>query len=121
LSDLQIPGGQIDPLLTPARADLAGLARRVGAAAASDKAAVKKVAKDFESILLYKLMEEMQKTVPDSGLLSSGISKQVQGIFWYYLAQEVADGGGIGLWKEIYRHATESQPDGPAPMLEQEI
>jgi hypothetical protein len=25
-------------------------------------------------------------------------------LFWLYLAQDVADKGGFGLWQDIYRH-----------------
>jgi len=69
---------------------------------AMDPKAVK-VAKDFEAVLLNKLMEAMQATVPESGLLEDGTSKQVQSIFWSYLSQNVADKGGMGLWKDLYR------------------
>ena len=73
-----------------------------GGASALDPKAVR-VAKDFESVLLNKLMEAMQATVPESGLLEDGTSKQVQAIFWNYLSRDVADKGGMGLWKDIYR------------------
>ena len=101
---------------------MAGLLRqrKDGGAISDDKA--EKIAKDFESVLLYKLMEQMQRTVGESGLLSSGISKQVKGIFWFYLAQEVADSGGLGLWKDIYRQITSSdQSSQAAPTVEQNV
>jgi len=78
--------------------NLAGRAVR----AAGEKS-VEKVAKDFESILLNKLMDSMSKTIPESGLFDSGTTKQIQGLFWHYLAGEVANQGGIGLWKNINR------------------
>lgn len=62
-----------------------------------------KAAKDFESVLLHKLMTEMQQTIPQSGLLDTEITRQVQGIFWLYLAQDLAQKGGLGIWKEVYR------------------
>ena len=68
-----------------------------------DLKAAEQAAKDFESVLLYKLMEEMNRTVPESDLFGSGATKQVEGIFWYYLAQEVADQGGLGVWRGIYK------------------
>ena len=77
--------------------------------------AARKTARDFESVLLHKLMGEMQRTVDESGLLSSGISDQVKSIFWFYLAQDVAEKGGMGLWQEIYRNALNGQPEAPAP------
>lgn len=90
-------------------------------AAAGKPGAMEKAAKDFESVLLHKLMEEMARTIPESGLLKSGISKQIQGIFWLYLAQEVADGGGLGLWRDIQRYITDPSRTGPpAPTVEQD-
>ncbi len=68
-----------------------------------DLKAAERAAKDFESVLLYKLMEEMSRTVPESDLFSSGTTKQVEGIFWFYLAQEVAKQGGLGVWRGIYK------------------
>ena len=94
-----------------------GLARSLGREGVrGDLKAAEKAAKDFESVLLYKLMEEMRRTVPESGLLDSGASKQVEGIFWFYLAQEVANSGGLGLWKDIYKDmAGASSPDAASP------
>ena len=59
-------------------------------------------AKDFESLLLHRMLEEMERTIPKSGLLDGGsVTGQVRGMFWYHMAQELADKGGLGLWKEI--------------------
>jgi Rod binding domain-containing protein len=71
--------------------------------AAAGSQSVEKVAHDFESVLLQKVFDEMRKTVPESGLIDSPENEQIQGLFWTYLAQEVADKGGIGLWKELAR------------------
>jgi len=68
----------------------------------------KKIAKDFESILLTRLLEEMKETIGDWGFENDGASKQVQGLFWLYLARDVADKGGLGLWKDLYKWLTES-------------
>ena len=62
----------------------------------------KQIAKDFESVLLNKLLGEMQKTIGDWGFEKDGPFKQVQGIFYLFLARDVANNGGIGLWKDIY-------------------
>jgi Rod binding domain-containing protein len=66
----------------------------------------KQYAKDFESVLLNKLMEQMKGTIGDWGFERDGASEQVQGLFWMYLSQDVAHNGGIGLWKEIYQFLT---------------
>lgn len=65
-------------------------------------------AKDFESVFIYKLLEEMKNTIGDWGLEKDEASKQVQGIFWLYLARDVADNGGFGLWKDVYQLMTDS-------------
>jgi Rod binding domain-containing protein len=79
-------------------------------------------AKDFESVLIHQLMQEMARTIPDSGLTSSSTSKQTQGIFWSFLAEEVSNNGGLGMWRDIQQYCTGSSPtDAPAPTLEQEL
>ncbi len=114
MGDFSLPINSIDPASSmPGSALLAqGLDGLKNGAAAKDAA---KAAKDFESVLLHKLMESMQRTIPDSGLLSSGVTKQVQGIFWFYLAQEMADAGGVGLWRDVYQQMTTHA----APVVEQ--
>jgi Rod binding domain-containing protein len=68
----------------------------------------KQIAKDFESILLHKLFDEMKNTIGDWGFDEDVASEQVQGIFWLYLARHIADNGGLGMWKDIYRFLTTS-------------
>lgn len=62
-------------------------------------------AKDFESVLLGKLLDEMEKSIGDWGLEESAASNQTQGIFWLYLSRHLANNGGLGLWKDIYQTA----------------
>ena len=69
----------------------------------------KQVAKDFESVLLSKLMDEMKNSIVDWGLEKDAASKQTQGIFWLYLARDVANNGGLGLWKEIYQYLSDAE------------
>ena len=94
------------------------------AGTAKDKADGIKAAKDFESVLLEQLMEEMQKTVGKSGLLEDSTGEQVQSLFWMNLSQEIANQGGIGLWKQLYSQ-TSGKDDCGSPVsgcgLEQQI
>lgn len=62
-----------------------------------------RLAKSFESVLLTRLFDQVKESVGGWGLEEDGASKQIQGLFWYYLAQDVADKGGFGLWRDIYR------------------
>ncbi len=66
----------------------------------------KQIAKDFESVLLNKLMDQMSKSVGNWGFEKDGASEQVQGIFWLHLAKDIANKGGMGLWKDIYKSLT---------------
>ncbi len=82
----------------------------------------KQTAKDFESVFIYKLLEEMKNTIGDWGLEKDGASKQVQGIFWLYLARDIADNGGFGLWKDVYKLMTDSdKKSAVAELLEEGI
>ena len=66
----------------------------------------KQVARDFESILLNKLLDEMKNTIGGWGFDEDGPCQQIQGIFWLYLARDMANSGGVGLWKDIYQFLT---------------
>jgi Rod binding domain-containing protein len=69
----------------------------------------KQVAKDFESVLLSKLLDEMKNSIVDWGLEKDAASKQTEGIFWLYLGQDIANNGGLGLWKDIYQYLSQSE------------
>ena len=82
----------------------------------------KQIAKDFESILLSKLLDEMKKTIGDWGFDKDGDSKQIQGIFWLYLARDIADTGGFGLWKDIYKFLSNAdQANTPTQPLDGQV
>lgn len=63
----------------------------------------KQLAKDFESVLLTKLFDQVKESVGGWGFEEDGASEQTQGLFWFYLAQDVADKGGFGMWQDIYQ------------------
>ena len=63
----------------------------------------KQIAKDFESVLLNRMLDQMKNSIGNWGFEKDGPSNQVQGIFWMYLARDMANNGGIGLWKDIYQ------------------
>jgi Rod binding domain-containing protein len=62
------------------------------------------IAKDFESILLSQLLDEMKSSIGDWGFEESASSEQIQGIFWLYLARHLANNGGLGMWRDIYQN-----------------
>ncbi len=84
---------------------------RVGPPAEERK---KQAAKDFESVLIGKLLDQMKNTIGDWGFEKDGSAKQVQGIFWMYLANDIAANGGLGMWKDIYEFFANSDRTGAA-------
>ena len=74
----------------------------------------KQIAKDFESLLINKLLDEMKNTIGNWGFEKDGASMQVQGIFWLYLARDIANNGGLGFWKDIYQTLTKTDNVNPA-------
>lgn len=86
-----------------------------------DAKALLRVAKDFESVLVHRLLDEMSSTISESGLLGDGTSKQVQSLFWSFLAREVSERGGVGLWKDLYKQwsgVSGPQADAAPPTME---
>lgn len=98
INDLSILPGGNGPSLSGSVTNPLAAAKSGG-----DQAAVVRAAKDFESVLVQKLMEEMKNTIPESGLTEDGASKQMQDLFWLYLGQNVGQQGGLGLWKQMVR------------------
>jgi Rod binding domain-containing protein len=74
----------------------------------SDREA-EQVAKDFESVFIGKLFDQVKDTVGGWGSEEDGASEQVQGLFWLCLARDVADKGGFGLWRDIYKLLRDTQ------------
>lgn len=103
-TDIQQRRRPCESVNAPASPGLAGEARR------RDEQE-KQIGKDFESVLLTKLFEQVQASIEDSGFddQDSG-AQQVRGMFWLHLARDVADKGGLGLWKDIYQQI--KQMDG---------
>lgn len=65
-----------------------------------------KAAKGFESILVQSMFEEMQKSVPESGLLDSGFAQDVHASMF---AQKIAEqsSGNMGIANSIYKQFSE--------------
>lgn len=96
------PPNTLPNVSNPRLKRLLDAAKETGADGVSDRGKVK-LAKDFESVLLSKLFDEMKNTIGDWGFEQDGAARQVQGMFWLYLARDVAERGGFGLWKDIYQ------------------
>ena len=68
----------------------------------------KQAAKDFESVFVHKLLDTMKNTVDVFGSEKDSGAKQIDGIFWLYMARDIASNGGLGLWQDIYKFLTDS-------------
>lgn len=79
----------------------------------SDQQKKEQFCKDFESVLLERLLGEMKETIGDWGFEKDGASKQTEGLFWMYLARDMGDKGGLGLWKQMYNQLTATDPAAP--------
>jgi len=80
------------------------------------------VAKDFESVLLTRLFNQVQQTIGHWDPDEDGTAQQVQGLFWFYLARDAADKGGLGLWKEIYQNLQQMEgTPNPVEALDEEF
>ncbi len=90
---------------------------KIEKAGAASEAKKKQAARDFESVFIAKLLDEMNNTIGDWGFEKDAASRQVEGIFWLYLARDVADNGGLGMAKDIYRFLTDSQNNNPPTEL----
>ncbi len=84
---------------------------------AVSQARKKQVARDFESVFIVKLLDEMKNTIGEWGFEKDAASRQTEGIFWLYLARDVAENGGLGMAKDIYRFLTDSENNSPPAKL----
>ena len=64
---------------------------------------LEKTAKDFESILILKVLEEMTKTIGQWGFEKDGAAEQIRSLFTLCLSEHIGDNGGLGLWEQIYK------------------
>lgn len=82
----------------------------------------RQLAKDFEAVFLTKLFDEVKKSIEDSGFDEDVAADQVHGMFWSYLAQDVANKGGFGLWQDLYQHFKALEgADGSGELVNEEL
>lgn len=71
---------------------------------------LKKVCYEFEAIFLNYLFQQMRKTIPKSDLIEKGLTYQIYEDQWYSaLAQKMAEEGGIGLAKMLYKQLSKRE------------
>ncbi|MDH7598955.1 MAG: hypothetical protein QHH07_04875 [Sedimentisphaerales bacterium] len=59
------------------------------------------VAKQFESILMMRLLSQIGNTIGCFDDEDDLAGQQIQGLFWLQMADYVGRNGGIGLWTQI--------------------
>ncbi len=89
-----------------AQSSVAGLTAKADSVLSSDATSTtdkktEQAAKDFESVLLTKVLEGMESTVSQFSTEEEAGSEQVKGLFTLFLARDMADKGGLGLWKDL--------------------
>lgn len=92
--------------------------------AVADMSDLKKqeLAKDFESILLTRLFNEVKASISASSFDEDAGSDQIHGMFWSFLAEDVADKGGFGLWKDLYQNFKDMEGAGtPGALIDKEL
>lgn len=112
------------PVMSPDLLGKVGSGEITGATGAksADAKKTEQMAKDFESVLVTKLLDEMKETIGKWGFEEEAGASQVKGLFWLYLARDVADKGGLGLWKDLNRFFTDLQnKDTQAKSLDEKL
>ncbi len=61
------------------------------------------VAKDFESVLITNLLNDVENAIGKWGFDEEEVSTQIKGIFSLFLGRALAAEGGFGFWKDIYQ------------------
>jgi len=87
----------------------------VKAAVDGDEQKKWKIAQRFEAIFIHKMLEQMKSSTLESGLLEDSSSKQIKGMYWSFMADAVAENGGIGLAEQIYQHTFQDDSASPTP------
>ena len=64
---------------------------------------MEKVARDFESVFVNKLLESMRKAVPKSGLLDSSALDMYQSMMDQEMAKNMSKRKGMGLGEMVYK------------------
>ena len=88
------------------------------------KEKLKKVAKDFEAIFLHKMLQSMQKTVSDGGLVEKGMGFKIfEDMLYEEIAKKVSETGQFGLGNSLYKNlektlGNESESKGGGGLIE---
>lgn len=72
---------------------------------------LEKACKDFQAILIKKMLDSMRDTVQETGLLDGGHAEKVfEDMLYKEYAQKMSETAGLGLDEMIYRELTGKAP-----------
>jgi Rod binding domain-containing protein len=112
---IELINGQVSSLISVRQPDVSGQD-------GSSDEHKKKIAKDFESLLINQLLDEMRKSIGSWGYEKDGSAEQIDGMFWMCLGREMSEKGGIGLWQDIYKTMKESDKHcSPGQLLDNNL
>lgn len=79
----------------------------------TEKEGMKRVSKQFESLLVNQMIGEMRKTVGSGGLIPESQAERVfRGMLDQEYSQRISDTGELGLSKMIYDHLLQKYRGG---------
>jgi Rod binding domain-containing protein len=117
---LATPPAAIKQMATDTSGSIEGIDLEAIKGASDEKK--KQLAKDFEAVFLTRVFDEVKKSIQDSGFDDDVAADQVHGMFWSYLAQDVANKGGFGLWQDLYQQFKAMEgADGGGELVNEEI
>lgn len=67
---------------------------------------LKSTSKDFESILVFKMLESMRSSIPKASLIKSHSMDTYQSMLDQEMANEMAKGKGVGLADMIFKQVS---------------
>jgi hypothetical protein len=74
-----------------------------GQTRAVSEAEKQQIARDFESILIASFLNDVKNNMGKWGFDEEGVSTQIKGMFGLFLGRALADEGGFGFYKDIYK------------------
>lgn len=70
------------------------------------------ISKEFESLLLTRLLSEIGNAISSWDEPEDMAGQQIHGLFWWQLAEYVGNSGGLGLWTQILQQINQADSLG---------
>ncbi|MFP4213105.1 MAG: peptidoglycan DD-metalloendopeptidase family protein [Desulfohalobiaceae bacterium] len=78
----------------------------------SSKAELEQASKDFEALFIQKLWQQMRKTLPEDGMMRSGMQEKYLSMFDQEFSKKMTEAGGIGLSQMIMQNLDQGLDKG---------